>query len=149
MRKGQVPDIERFKQILKDRGLKATAQRIAVHKAMMELGHASADTVCEHISKEGGTSISAASVYNVLSQLNDLGIYKKRFSSNNKMYFDVNTGRHLHLYDTKRNEYKDVQDDELIELIESHFKGRRFRGYKIDDLDLQIICHSTRRPKKD
>ncbi|MCQ2157709.1 MAG: transcriptional repressor [Bacteroidales bacterium] len=149
MRNKKAPDIEQFKKILRNEDMKATQQRIAVHQAMLELGHASADMVCDYISAHNGTDITVASVYNILSQLNEIGLYKRRFSSNNKMYFDVNNFNHLHLYDTKFNEYKDVQDDELIELIENHFRGRRFRGYKIDDFEVQIVCHSTRRPKKD
>ncbi len=142
-------DIDQFIKILKDKGMKATPQRIAVHQAMIELGHASADMVCEHLSKNNPTGITVSSVYNILTQLNELGIYKRRFSSNNKMYFDANPGKHLHLYDTRYNEYRDLEDDEMIGFIESHFKGRKFRGYKIDDFDVQIICHSTRRFKKD
>ena len=148
MRNKKAPDIEQFKKILKDKGMKATPQRVAVHQAMLELGHASADMVCDFITRNSSTNVTVASVYNVLARLNELGIYKRRFSSNNKMYFDVNTFSHLHLYDTRYNEFKDIVDDELNELIESHFKGRKFRGYKIDDFDIQIVCHSTRRINK-
>ena len=43
------PNLEEFKAILKKHSLKATPQRLAVHEAMMELGHASADMVTEVI----------------------------------------------------------------------------------------------------
>lgn len=149
MRSRKAHDIDQFKKILKDKGMKATPQRIAVHQAMIELGHASADMICEFLSKNNPTGITVSSVYNILAQLNELGIYKRRFSANNKMYFDINLDKHLHLYDTKYNEYRDIADEKLIELIENHFKGRKFRGYKIDDFDVQIVCHSTRRNIKD
>ena len=139
------PDLIRFKDILKEKGLKATPQRLAVHEAMLKLGHASADMVAEQMESAGFTRITIASVYNILSTLADLRVYSRRMSSNNKMYFDVNTFKHLHLYDRTCNEYRDVLDDELVRLVESRLKGRRFRGYTVDHVDIQIVCHPTRR----
>ena len=44
-----ITDIEALKAFLKSQKLKATPQRLMVHEAMMELGHASADMVADHI----------------------------------------------------------------------------------------------------
>jgi len=137
--------MDRFKSILKRHSLKATPQRLAVHEAMLSLGHASADQVCELLESKGGTRVTVASVYNILTQMTLLGVYTHRFSTNNKMYFDVNSFRHLHLYDTVNNEFKDVMDDELLEMVESRVRARRYRGYKVDGVDIQIICHPTTR----
>ncbi|MBR1575296.1 MAG: transcriptional repressor [Bacteroidales bacterium] len=138
------PDLNDFKKALKNHGLKATGQRLAIHAAMMELGHASADQVREHILAHGG-AVTVASVYNTLTQFALLGIYKHRLSANNKMYFDVNTVRHIHLYDVYNNQYKDVFDDELLATVESALKRRRFRGFKVDGIDIQILCHPSHR----
>ena len=148
VREKSAPDISQFKTLLKAKNLKATPQRLAVHQAMLALGHASADTVADYMHENCGTSVTIASVYNILSTLADLKIYNRRMSSNNKMYFDVNTFKHLHLYDCEGNKFKDVIDDELIEMVEAHFKGRRFRGYTVEGFDVQIICHPTARNKK-
>ncbi len=134
-----------FKSILKKHGLKATPQRMAVHNAMMSLGHASADMVTEHIKKEDVAKVTVASVYNILSNLALLGIYNHRMSSNNKMYFDVNTFKHMHLYDCENHIYKDVLDDELIEIVERHLSKKRFRGYKIEHIDIQLIGRPSRK----
>lgn len=74
-----------------------------------------------------------------------LGVYNHRLSANNKMYFDVNTFNHIHLYDTENNTYKDVIDDELFSEVLSKIGKRRFRGYKIDGVDISILCHPTKR----
>lgn len=140
-------DIEGFRLFLKRNGLKVTPQRLAVHEAMLQLGHACADMVTECILKEELAKVTVASVYNILSQLSNLGVYRRRMSSNNKMYFDVNTFNHIHLYDTVNNEYKDVLDDDLIRAIEERLCRRRFKGYKIDRVDIQILCHPNRRSK--
>ena len=75
--------------------------------------------------------------------MSSLGVYSHRLSANNKMYFDVNTFTHIHLYDSVNNEYKDIMDEELVELIESKIKNKRYRGFKVDGIDLQVICHPT------
>ena len=66
-------NIEEFKVLLKKHSLKATPQRLAVHEAMMSLGHASADMVTEMITQKGTTKVTVASVYNILTNMAMLG----------------------------------------------------------------------------
>ena len=139
------PTIEEFKQILKKHSLKATPQRIAVHEAMISLGHASADMVTEAIEMKATTKVTVASVYNILTNLAMLGIYHYRMSANNKMYFDVNTFDHMHLYDKENHVFTDVLDEELLTLIQSHLARKRFKGYKVESIDVQIIGRPTRK----
>ncbi len=139
------PTVEEFKQILKKFSLKATPQRLAVHEVMTELGHASADMVTEAIAAKGTTKVTVASVYNILTNLAMLGIYDYRLSSNNKMYFDVNTFGHMHLYDKENHVFKDVIDDELMTMIQSYLGRKRFKGYKVEGIDIQIIGRPTRK----
>lgn len=139
------PTTEEFKKILKKHSLKATPQRLAVHEAMAALGHASADMVAEMIKEKGTAKVTTASVYNILTQMAMLGVYDYRLSANNKMYFDVNTFKHIHLYDHENHLFKDVIDDELIDIIESHLSKKRFRGYKVEGFDIQIVGKPTRK----
>lgn len=139
------PTIEEFKVVLKKHSLKATPQRLAVHEAMISLGHASADMVTEAIQAKGTTKVTVASVYNILTQLAMLGVYDYRLSSNNKMYFDVNTFGHMHFYDKENHLFKDVIDDDLLALIQSHLGRKRFKGYKVESIDIQLIGRPTRK----
>ena len=139
------PNLEEFKAILNKHSLKATPQRLAVHQAMMDLGHASADMVTDAIKEKETAKVTVASVYNILTQMAMLGIYHYRLSSNNKMYFDVNTFYHCHLYDQENHTYKDVLDDDLIAMIHSHLGRKRFKGYKVEGIDIQIIGRPTKR----
>lgn len=140
------PTLDEFKVLLRNKNLKATPQRVAVHEAMLSIGHASADMVVEHIkARENGPSVTVASVYNTLTSLADLGIYHRRLSSNNKMYFDVNTFRHAHLYDCENNTYRDVLDGELMDLVHQHLGRKKFRGYTVEGIDIQIVVRPTRK----
>ena len=139
------PNLEEFKTILKKHSLKATPQRLAVHEAMMTLGHASADMVTDAIKEKETAKVTVASVYNILTQMAMLGIYHHRLSSNNKMYFDVNTFKHIHFYDKDNHTFRDVIDDELVQLIESHLSRKRVRGYKVEGFDIQLIGRPSRK----
>lgn len=139
--------MDSFARQLQSHGMKATAQRMAVHRVMMERIHASADTVYESIRGAGEVKISKTSIYNILNDLADKGIYRRRLSSGSKMFFDINTHRHVHLYDTRNHEFLDVEADAVLKAVESGLRRRRFRGYSMDDIDIQILCHPTRRKK--
>ena len=132
-------NMEQFRTALKRHSLKATPQRLAVHQAMLELGHASADMVTDAIRRTSGTNVTVASVYNILTQLSGLGIYRHRMSANNKMDFDVNTFRHIHIYDCENHCYRDLIDEELMGLIETYLGRRKFRGFRIEDIDIQLV----------
>lgn len=138
------PGIEEFKKLLKKHSLKSTQQRLAVHNAMLKLGHASADMVTEEIRSQGTTNVTVASVYNILSQIALLGIYDHRMSANNKIYFDVNTFRHIHLYDYVNNTFKDVIDDDFMDNLDAYFAKKKFKGYRVECVDVQIVCRPSR-----
>ena len=124
--------LEEFRTQLRRHNLKATRQRLAVHEVMMELGHASADIVREQLESRG-SKVTVASVYNILSQLADLRIYSRRLSATNKMF---------------NHTFRDIMDDELQSLVSAHMKRRKFRGYTIEDIDIQLIARPTgRKPK--
>jgi len=142
--KNSAPTLDEFARILRRHGMKATKQRIAVHRAMLALGHASADMVAAEIRKGGIAGITTASVYNILSQMALLGIYARRMSCCSKMFFDVNSFMHIHLYDSENNEYRDVVDDEIMAYIEEKLGRRKFRGYKVEGIDIQIVCRPSR-----
>ncbi len=140
-----VMDIDKFVRTLKAHSLKVTPQRIAVHNAMIELEHASADMVRDYINRNSQTAVTIASVYNILTQLALFGFYRHRLSADNKMYFDVRSSNHIHLYDSVNNVYQNVFDAELISDVTARLKHHRFKGYKMDYVDILIMCHPTRR----
>jgi len=141
-----VRSIEEFKTQLHRHGLKATRPRIAVHGVMMELVHASPDQVVERF-RESGVKVTVASVYNILSELSDNRIYARRLSAAGKMFFDAVPEPHVHVYDRENHTFRDVVDDELSAIVEDHLGRRKFKGYTIEDIDVQFVVHPTRRKK--
>ncbi len=145
--KHPIPTLDDFRSQLRRHNLRATQQRLAVHEVMMALEHASADMVQNELAARGA-SVTVASVYNILSQLADYHIYSRRLSATNKMFFDIEGSRHIHLYDRENHNYRNLQDEELSELVAAHLKRRKFKGYTVEGIDIQIIAKPTRKTKK-
>ncbi len=145
MGRSGIPDILQFKRLLRDKNLKATPQRMAVHEAMSALGHASAEEVSQWIAEHGEVPVSPASVYNILSTLADLGIYGRCSGRAGRKVFDVRARQHFHLYDTRNESWRDLEDPTLLSLLEAQLKGRRFKGYRIEGFELQLLCRPTRK----
>ena len=140
--------MQKFKALLKQHKLKATPQRLAVHNVMLQLIHASAEQVADVLKEASESKVSVSSVYNILSQMASLGIYGRRLSVNNVMFFDVNPESHLHLYDPQNNVFKDVQDPDLLMEIEERIKRHRYRGFRVSSVEVNIICHPPKKRKK-
>ena len=140
--------MQNFKDLLKQHKLKATPQRLAVHNVMLELIHASAEQVAAVLKEESDMKVSVSSVYNILSQMASLGIYGRRLSVNNTMFFDVNPASHLHLYDPQNNIFKDIQDPELMRELEERIKKHRYRGFRVSNVEVNVICHPPKKRKK-
>jgi Fe2+ or Zn2+ uptake regulation protein len=145
--KHPIPTLDDFRSQLRRHNLRATQQRLAVHEVMMELEHASADAVQQKLA-ERGAAVTVASVYNILSQLADVRIYGRRLSATNKMFFDIEGVRHIHMYDRENHLYRNLQDEELSDLVAAHLKHRKFKGYTVEGIDIQIIAKPTCKTKK-
>lgn len=136
-----IPDEEKFRAMLKTRGFRATETRMAVHRAMMSLEHADAERVVKWLGDHNDAAASESSVYNVLEQMATAGIYSFRLSADNKRYFDVCNYSHTHLYDRKNGVFKNLPEDEMREVVLNVLKRHHFRGYTVEDIDIQVVCH--------
>ncbi len=139
---------ERFRTLLKSHGLKVTPQRLAVHNAMLSLVHASAEAVSDFIASTGEKRIAVSTVYNILNHMASLGIYHRRLSADTTLYFDAVPINHIHLYNYVSNEFRDIQDPDLLASIEETIKRHRYRGLKVERVEVNVICHPSRRKKQ-
>lgn len=141
-------ELARLRSFLKKHDMKATVQRLAVHEAMTALTHASADMIKDWLADNCDVDITPPSIYNVLTELADMGFYHRRMSKDSKMYFDAVTAPHIHLYDKVNHEFIDIIDDKLSSIVSTRLGSKRFKGYKIDEIDIQIVVVPTKRKKK-
>ncbi len=111
------------KEIIRNHGLKATPNRIAVLEYLMSSKeHPSAEMVKEYLNSLGN-KFSLATVYNILDAFVENGvIIRVRDDENNMMRFDANTKFHIHVYNIKTNEIMDYFDEERCNSIEKNLK---------------------------
>lgn len=127
-----------IKEKIKESGLKATPQRIAIYSVMQDLGHASADMLVARI-QDVFPSITVATIYNVLESFVEAGLLQRRSSTNNKMYFDVNTYSHAHLFDEQGNVYMDFNDEVLMDMVYEYVKDKLPEGFDLKNIDIQFV----------
>jgi Fur family transcriptional regulator, peroxide stress response regulator len=139
--------IEEVRDKLIDKGLKVTPQRMAILEAVINLSnHPAAENIIEYI-RINHPNISTATVYKVLDALVEKDLIRKVKTEKGIMRYDALLENHHHLYFSDSDRIEDYIDDELNDLLNSHFEKKGIPGFKIEDIKLQIIGKCTN-PKK-
>jgi len=118
---------------LKENGLKATPQRIAILRFLDQtMGHPSVEEIHQAIKKQY-PSISLATVYNTLEKLNKAHSIQKLNISDARAHYETNLNPHCHFYCKQCQTIIDItltrpfESDQLdhyrVEEIHGYFKG--------------------------
>jgi len=126
-----------FHKKLKDKGLKATPQRLLILTIISEGGHIDIETIYNKI-KKIIPSISIATIYKNLKLLVEKGIIKEVNISSFKLLYEVNTTEHIHLIckNCKKIFDMEINNTEFKKLLENNIQN------KIDKFEINafIIC---------
>ena len=129
---------EQIRKILTDKGLKITHQRLSILNAIYTLNnHPTADNTIEYI-RESHPNIATGTVYKVLDTLVENKVIKKVKTDRDIMRYDGIIENHHHLYCSECDLIEDYIDKELDELLKEYFKKKKFTGFKIEDIVVQI-----------
>ena len=129
---------ENIRGCLLEKGLKITPQRMAILEAIYNLNnHPTAGNIIGYI-RERYPNIATGTVYKVLDTLVEKSIIKKVKTDNEVIRYDGVIKKHHHLYCSECDLIEDYQDEELDKLLEKHFKNRKIKGFRIEDVVLQI-----------
>lgn len=130
--------IEDIRNKFAEKGLKITPQRVVILEAIYKLNnHPTADNIIEYI-RESHPNIATGTVYKVLETLVENGLIKKVTTDKDIMRYDGIVEKHHHLYSTECDLIEDYMDEELDKLLKNHFKNKNIKGFKIEDIVLQI-----------
>ncbi len=130
--------LENIRKKLSEKGLKVTPQRIVVLEAVYKLkNHPTADNIIEHIHKSH-PNIATGTVYNVLDTLVENHLIKKVKTDADAMRYDGIMDPHHHLYCSRSHLIEDYVDQELDKLLNEYFKSKKFAGFEIEEIVLQI-----------
>ncbi len=132
----------KFDKILKNRGLKATPQRILILNIIANNGHIDIEEIYNKI-KKIIPSISIATIYKNLKILVDKKIIQEVNISSFKTLYEVNTSDHIHVICKKCKKIIDVNIDKKE--LSKDFKDK----LKIDVEDFEIslftICQDCKK----
>lgn len=123
---------------LSEKGLKITPQRTCILEAIYHLNnHPTADNIIEYI-RESHPNIATGTVYKVLETLVENNLIKKVKTDRDIMRYDGIIEKHHHFYCSNCDLIEDYMDDELDELLRTYFKKKRFPGFKLEDIVVQV-----------
>ena len=104
-----------YADLLKQKGLKSTPQRMAMLRIMEAKGHADIDEIYQEIKKDF-VSISLATVYkNINTLLND-GIIQEIKVPHKKSKFEIAKHKHSHFVCERCGEVYDVQKPKKLDI---------------------------------
>ena len=132
--------MKHIKSILKASGLKITVQRILVYQALEKLKHAPVDEVVKEVRLTLPT-ITVAAVYNILELYAKEHIIGRMHTTDNKLFYDITSTPHSHLYGLTERRIEDFMDEELKLLVSTYFQCKEIKGFKLDDVNIQLIGH--------
>jgi Fur family transcriptional regulator, peroxide stress response regulator len=140
----------RFENLCRRRGIRVTAQRLAVYEALArDLAHPTADAIHARL-RAGMSSLSPATVYRILEFLEREGLVRKVSTTEGVGRFDANLNHHQHLVCRVCGSMTDFQQ-ELPHQLKLPRRGAA--EFLAQEFDIRIVgictqCHSARRVQK-
>jgi len=105
---------EAIRARLREAGLRPTRQREEL--ALLLFGAGDRHVTAEALHREAmlaGIRVSLATVYNTLHQFTEGGLLREVVVDAGRAYFDTNTDRHHHFFNTHTHELADIHGDAI------------------------------------
>lgn len=130
--------VDEIRHLLSDKGLKVTPQRMHILEAVYALeNHPTADHIIAYI-RDKYPNIATGTVYKVLEALVENKLISRVKTDRDIMRYDGVIEKHHHFYCSECDLIEDYIDEELDLLLKDYFKKKKFPGFEIEDITLQI-----------
>lgn len=142
--------MENFKQMLKQKGLKSTSQRMSILKSIEEAGHIDIEALYKTLSVNN-PSISLNTVYLNIEQLSKEGLISKVALNSQKNVYEITKQEHIHLVCKVCGDICDEQlNNETFKVISEGLKGTDFEASFVA-LNVYGVCKTckTKQNKKE
>ena len=141
-------ELERYKQLLKEKGMKTTSQRLAIFEALANEPdrHFTAEEIYEKV-KQRWPEIGLATVYRNIQKLSEFGVIDKLNLDDGFVRYEIGDPdrdkakhHHHHLICLECGSVFAFEDD-LLELLESRI--RETMGFVVSDHEVKFYgrCH--------
>ncbi len=126
----------RFEQLCRERGIRVTAQRMAVYRALArDRSHPTADAIYARL-RAGMSSLSQATVYRILEFLECEGLVRKVSTTEGAARYDANLERHQHLVCRLCGSMSDFRMEPPAQLV---LPRDGAAGFVAEDFDIRIV----------
>lgn len=99
--------------LLIESGITPTQQRLEIARFLFgKQQHVSADQILNSIN-QGQHPVSKATVYNTLGLFASKGLLREVIIDPNKVFYDTNTEKHHHFYNTDTCDLTDINSDDI------------------------------------
>lgn len=122
-----------FLNLLKEKDLKVTPQRMSVLKELQKKTHPTIEDIYVEIKKEN-PSMSLATVYKNIATLKDKGMVIEVNIGDGKMRYDLFDQPHIHLFCRNCNSIEDIEYN--ADLFDYQAKLEESKAIKVERLDL-------------
>lgn len=130
---------QRVVDILTERGIQPSAQRVAVGEYVLASDeHPSADEVLERV-RESFPVISRATVYNTLNLFVEKGLLQQLQLTEGRVVFDPKTEEHHHFVDEETGDIYDIPWGAL----DVRGVDRLARGFEVDEYQVVLRGRKT------
>lgn len=127
-----------IRNILNNKGLKITPQRIEIYEAINKLdNHPTAEKIISEVQKNN-PNIAIGTIYKTLETFIEKGLLKKVKTEKDSVRYDSMIEKHHHLYSTDSEEIVDYINEELDEVLASYFRKKGIPDFEIEEIKLQI-----------
>jgi len=134
----------RFEARCRERGLRITAQRLAVYRALaQDTTHPTAESLYERL-RPGMSSLSLATVYRILESLEQEGMIRRVSTTDGVGRFDANLLGHQHLVCRVCGRMTDFEAESLSKI---ELPRATAGGFIAEELDIRVVgtCFDCRR----
>lgn len=123
-----------FEKLCRERGIRVTAQRLAVYRALAEdLAHPTAESVYTRLSKQL-PGLSQATIYRTLQFFENENLIRKVSSPGAIGRFDANVEPHQHLVCRVCGTLEDISVPALHSAVIP-----RVSGFTVEELDIRLV----------
>ncbi len=142
--------VQRFEGLCRQRGIRVTAQRMAVYRALaQDRSHPTADTIHARL-RAGMSSLSPATVYRILEFLEGEGLVRRVSTTEGAGRYDANLSWHQHLVCRVCGSMTDFQLEPPAQIS---LPREGMGGFAAEEFDIRVVgtcrqCRSAARPAK-
>ncbi len=130
--------LENLKYRLKQHGLKATIQRLAIYGSLLSTReHPTAEDIY-NVVNDKHPGISLSTVYNTLETFVSKNLVKKVSNDFGSVRYDAILEPHHHLICTNTNTISDYYDTELDSILHEYFNKKGIDNFDIDEIKIHI-----------